>query len=217
VLLLGGWLALHGEITIGTFLAFSTYLGQLIGPVRQVSALLTIGQQARAGVVRVLEVIDSSPAVVDPPDARTLPAGPLGLTFTDVRFGYTRSQPVLCGLELTVRPGETLAIVGGAGSGKSTLAMLVPRFYDVHGGELRLGGMDVRQLRLADLRAEIGMVFEDSFLFSDTVAANIAYGRPAASPEQIEAAARAAEADEFIRALPDGYQTMVGHCSPIHG
>ena len=210
VLLLGGWLALHGEITIGTFLAFSTYLGQLVGPVRQVSALLTIGQQARAGVERVLEVIDSSPAVVDAVDAQTLPDGPLGVSFADVRFGYARSQPVLRGLDLDVEPGQTLAIVGGAGSGKSTLAMLLPRFYDVHAGALRVGGVDVRGLRLADLRAEIGMVFEDSFLFSDTVAANIAYGRPAASREQIEEAARAAEADEFIRALPDGYDTLVG-------
>ncbi|MFL6162652.1 MAG: ABC transporter ATP-binding protein [Jatrophihabitantaceae bacterium] len=210
VLLLGGWLGLHGEITLGTFLAFSSYLGQLVGPVRQVSALLTIGQQARAGVERVLEVIDSSPAVVDAEDARPLPDGPLGLSFADVRFGYARSQPVLCGLDLAVEPGQTLAIVGGAGSGKSTLAMLIPRFYDAHAGCLRVGGVDVRALRLAELRAEIGMVFEDSFLFSDTVAANIAYGRPAASREQVEQAARAAEAAEFIQALPDGYDTLVG-------
>ncbi|HEX2905108.1 MAG TPA: ABC transporter ATP-binding protein [Jatrophihabitans sp.] len=210
VLLLGGWLALHGHITIGTFLAFSTYLGQLVSPVRQLSALLTIGQQARAGVERVLEVIDSSPAVLDASDARPLPDGPLGLDFEQVRFGYTRSAPVLRELQLSVRPGETVALVGGAGSGKSTLAMLVPRFYDVHGGTVRVGGTDVRQLQLAGLRAAIGMVFEDSFLFSDTVAANIAYGRPDASAEQVVAAARAAEADEFISALPDGYQTLVG-------
>lgn len=210
VLLLGGWLALHGHITIGTFLAFSTYLGQLVSPVRQLSALLTIGQQARAGVERVLEVIDSSPAVVDAADAQPLPDGPLGLSFEQVRFGYTRSAPVLRELDLTVHPGETVALVGGAGSGKSTLAMLIPRFYDVHRGAVRIGEVDVRQLKLTELRSAIGMVFEDSFLFSNTVAANIAYGRPDASPEQIEAAARAAEADEFISALPDGYQTLVG-------
>jgi len=210
VLLLGGWLALHGQITLGTFLAFSTYLGQLVGPVRQLTALLTIGQQARAGVERVLEVIDSSPEVLDPPDARDLPAGPLGLRFATVDFGYTRSSPVLCGLDLNVRPGETVAIVGGAGSGKSTLAMLVPRFYDVHAGSLTVGGVDVAQLRLAELRAAIGMVFEDSFLFSDTIAANIAYGRPDADRDQIMAAAEAAEAADFIAELPAGYETLVG-------
>jgi len=210
VLLLGGWLALHGQITIGTFLAFSTYLGQLVGPVRQVTALLTIGQQARAGVERVLEVIDSSPAVVDSPDARDVPPGPLELRFDDVSFGYTRSEPMLRGLDLTVRAGETVAIVGGSGSGKSTLAMLVPRFYDVHSGALSIGGVDVRQLRLADVRAAIGMVFEDSFLFSDTIAANIAYGRPGASQDEIVAAAEAAEAAGFITELPEGYDTLVG-------
>jgi ATP-binding cassette subfamily B protein len=210
VLLLGGWLALHGHITIGTFLAFSTYLGQLVGPVRQVTALLTIGQQARAGVERVLEVIDSSPQVLDPPEPTVLPEGPLALEFDAVDFGYSRSDPVLRDLTLAVRPGETMALVGGAGSGKSTLAMLVPRFYDVHSGVIAVGGVDVRQLRMADLRSVIGMVFEDSFLFSDSIAANIAYGRPTADRDQIIAAARAAEADEFIQALPNGYDTLVG-------
>ncbi|MDQ2957440.1 MAG: ABC transporter ATP-binding protein/permease [Actinomycetota bacterium] len=210
VLMLGGWLALHGEITIGTFLAFSTYLGQLVGPVRQVTALLTIGQQARAGVERVLEVIDSSPEVRDSPDAQPLPAGAVGLEFSDIQFGYTRTDPVLRGLSLSITPGETVAIVGGAGSGKSTLAMLVPRFYDVHAGSLSVGGVDVRQLPLTELRAAIGMVFEDSFLFSDSIAANIAYGRPDAEHAQIVAAAEAAEAAEFIAALPEGYQTIVG-------
>ena len=210
VLLLGGWLALHGDITLGTFLAFSTYLGQLVGPVRQVAALLTIGQQARAGVERVLEVIDSAPQVHESPDARPLPDGPLGLEFRGIEFGYRRSEPVLRGLDLAIEPGETMAVVGGAGSGKSTLALLVPRFYDAHAGVVALGGVDVRDLRVADLRAAIGMVFEDSFLFSDTVAANIAYGRPDATHEQIVDAARAAEADAFINALPDGYDTVVG-------
>ena len=210
VLLVGGWLALHGHITLGTFLAFSTYLGQLIGPVRGVTALLTVGQQARAGVQRVLEVIDSTPEVLDPPDPQRIPDGLLGLRFSDVEFGYTRSSPVLRGLDLTVEPGETLAIVGGAGSGKSTLAMLIPRFYDVHAGSLTVGGVDVRDVRLADLRAVIGMVFEDSFLFSDTIAANIAYGRPDAGRDQIVAAAVAAEAAGFIAELPQGYDTVVG-------
>jgi ATP-binding cassette subfamily B protein len=210
VLALGGWLAFHGQITLGTFLAFSTYLGQLVGPVRQLTGLLTIGQQARAGVERVLEIIDSHPTVLDPAEPTALPDGPLGVHFDDVDFGYTRTDPVLRGVQLRVRPGETVALIGGAGSGKSTLAMLIPRFYDVHAGAIQLNGIDVRQLAMADIRGSIGMVFEDSFLFSDTIAANIAYGRPEASPERIVSAAQAAEADAFIRELPDGYDTVIG-------
>jgi ATP-binding cassette, subfamily B, bacterial len=210
VLLLGGWLALRGDITLGTFLAFSTYLGQLVGPVRQLTGLLTIGQQARAGVERVLEVIDSHPEIVDVANPTALPDGPLPVHFADLDFGYTRSVPVLHGIELRVEPGETVALIGGAGSGKSTLAMLVPRFYDVHAGAVEIGGVDIRQLRMAEVRSAIGMVFEDSFLFSDSIGANIAYGRPDAAQSQIEAAARAAEAHEFIEQLPQGYDTLVG-------
>jgi ATP-binding cassette subfamily B protein len=210
VLLFGGWLAARGEITLGTFLAFSTYVAQLVGPVRMLAALLTVGQQARASVERVFEVIDSTPRVVDAPDATDLPVGPGLVEFDGVRFGYTASEPVLCGLDLTVQPGETLALVGGAGSGKSTISLLLPRFYDVQGGAVRVDGTDVRSVTMSSLRSRIGVVFEESFLFSDSVAANIAYGRPDASDEQIRAAARAAEADGFIRALPHGYDTVVG-------
>jgi ATP-binding cassette subfamily B protein len=210
VLLLGGWLALHGHLTLGTFLAFSTYLAQLVGPVRQLTALLTIGQQARAGVERVLDVVDASPAIFDAPDAVELPEGPLGIDFDAVTFGYARSRPVLDGVSLTIHPGETMAVVGGAGSGKSTIALLLPRFYDAQAGAVRLGGVDVRQIGLASLRSRLGVVFEDSFLFSDSIHANIAYGRPDATRAQVIAAARAAEADGFIRALPDGYDTLVG-------
>ena len=145
VLLFGGWLAASGKITLGTFLAFSTYVGQLVGPVRMLAALLTVGQQARASVERVFEVIDSTPKVVDAPDAVELPAGPgAGSSSADVTFGYTASHPVLRGLELTVEPGETLALVGGAGSGKSTISLLLPRFYDVQSGAVRVDGVDVR-------------------------------------------------------------------------
>jgi ATP-binding cassette, subfamily B, bacterial len=210
VLLFGGWLAARGEITLGTFLAFSTYVAQLVGPVRMLAALLTVGQQARASVERVFEVIDSTPKVVDAPGAAALPAGPGRVELDHVFFGYTASQPVLAGLSLAVEPGETLALVGGAGSGKSTVALLLPRFYDVQGGAVRVDGVDVRETTMAALRARIGVVFEESFLFSDTVAANIAYGAPDASAEQIRAAARAAEADSFVRALPNGYDTVVG-------
>ncbi len=210
VLLVGGWLALHGEITLGTFLAFSTYLAQLVGPVRQVSSLMTIAQQARAGVERVLDIVDATPAIFDAPDAVELPDGPVEIELQNVTFGYAKSQPVLQDVSLTIHPGETLALVGGAGSGKSTVSLLLPRFYDVHGGSVRVGGVDVRDAQLASLRSRLGVVFEDSFLFSDTIRNNIAYGRHDASDAQVYAAARAAEADEFIRALPDGYDTVVG-------
>jgi ATP-binding cassette subfamily B protein len=210
VLALGGWLALHGDIKIGVFLAFSLYIGQMVAPVRALSSLITIGQEARASVIRVYEVIDSRPVVTEKPNALVLPPGTPDVELDDVTFGYVPSQPVLRGLSLRVLPGETLAVVGTSGSGKSTISLLLPRFYDVRGGAIRVGGNDVRDLTLDSLRASIGLVMEDSFLFSDTIRANIAYGRPDATREQIVAAARAAEADEFISSLADGYDTVIG-------
>jgi ATP-binding cassette, subfamily B, bacterial len=211
VLALGGYLAVRGTISLGTFLAFSTYLAQLVGPVRMLASLLTIGQQARASVIRVFEVIDSRPVVTEKPNAvglhhETTP----DVELDDVTFGYVASQPVLGGLDLHVRPGETVALVGTSGSGKSTISMLLPRFYDVQGGSIRIGGHDVRDLTMDSLRASIGLVMEDSFLFSESVRANIAYGRPDATDEQIVAAARQAEAHEFIMDLPNGYDTVIG-------
>lgn len=209
MLALGGWLATRGEITLGTFVAFSTYLAQLVGPVRMLAMVLTVGQQARAGVERVLELIDTEPSMQD--GTKELPAdAPAGIEFDDVRFGYDNDRPVLDGFSLTVEPGETLAIVGASGSGKSTVSLLVPRFYDVSHGAVLIGGHDVRELTQASLRSAIGLVPEDSFLFSDTVRSNIAYGFPDATQEQIERAARAAQAHGFISALPDGYDTTVG-------
>src|SRR6202030_1782048 len=196
--------------TLGTFLAFASYLAQMVNPVRALTNLITIGQEARASVIRVFEVIDSRPVITQRLDAAVLPPGSRDIELADVHFGYLPSEPVLRGLSLRVRPGETLAVVGTSGSGKSTISLLLPRFYDVRGGAIRVGGYDVRDLTLDSLRASIGLVMEESFLFSDTAAANIAYGRPAAPPEQIVAAARAAEADEFIAGLPDGYDTVIG-------
>ena len=208
VLALGGWLALRGEVSLGTFLAFATYVATLVGPTRLLASLMVTAQLARAGVERVYELIDSQPTVVD--GDHDVPPGPVAVELRDVTFGYTRSEPVLAGVSLTVEPGETLAVVGTAGSGKSTVSLLLPRFYDVHEGTVTVGGVDVRDLRLSSLRRTVGTVFEEAFLFSDTVRANIAYGLPDASDDQIRAAARAAEAHEFIEALPKGYDTVVG-------
>ncbi|WP_299955413.1 ABC transporter ATP-binding protein [uncultured Modestobacter sp.] len=208
VLALGGWLALRGSITLGTFLAFATYLAALVSPVRQLAAVLTIGQQARAGVERVLEIVDARPTLVS--GTRPLPAGPLTVELDEVTFGHSADRPVLSGVSLRIEPGETLALVGSSGAGKSSVVSLLPRFYDVSAGAVRVGGIDVRDLELGSLRSALGVVFEDSFLFSDTVRANIAFGRPDATDAEVRAAARAAQADGFISELPEGYDTVVG-------
>ncbi len=210
MLALGGWMALNGRISIGTFLAFSSYMLQLVSPVRMLSTLTVVAQQARAGAERIFEVLDSTPLVEERPDAADLPPVEGGISFEGVRFGYLRSTPVLDDFTLTVAPGETLALVGPSGSGKSTVALLLPRFYDVHEGAVTVDGVNVRDVTLDSLRRQIGVVFEETFLFSDTVRANIAYGRPDATDAEVEAAARAAEAHDFIAALPNGYATQLG-------
>ncbi|WP_316529154.1 ABC transporter ATP-binding protein [Kitasatospora brasiliensis] len=242
VLAFGGWLAVDGRVTLGTFVAFSTYVAQMTGPVRMLTMVITVGQQARAGVERVLQLIDERPLVQERPDALTLdlapdaPHGPadgtatvgprtpdgtatvaprtpdVALEFDQVEFRYDPEHPapVLHGLSLKLAPGETLALVGASGSGKSTVAQLVPRFYDPAAGTVRLYGHDLRDLTLDSVRSAVGIVPEESFLFSESVRTNIAYGRPDATDEQVFAAARAAQADEFVRALPDGYETKVG-------
>ncbi|MFE3285233.1 ABC transporter ATP-binding protein, partial [Streptomyces sp. NPDC059233] len=211
VLALGGWLALRGSISLGTFVVFTVYLGSFVTPVRQVAMLLTVWQQARAGVERVLDIVDAAPGITDAPDAVGVADGTPALEWDGVVFGHDRTAgPLLDGFTLRVEPGETLALVGAAGSGKSTAASLLPRFYDPAAGTVRVGGTDVRELRLADLRAWIGFVFEEPYLLSDTIGANIAYGRPDAAPGQIRRAARLAQADGFIAALPDGYDTVIG-------
>ncbi|MGW5738599.1 ABC transporter ATP-binding protein [Streptomyces sp. NPDC055261] len=229
ILATGGWMASRGDISLGTFVAFSTYVAQIVSPLRGLATVVTSLHQARASVVRVFELIDTRPGVTDRPGARRLPLGPLGIELHDVTFGYEGhetthpdggydrhgtprpyARPVLNGLSLTVRPGETLALVGAPGSGKSTVSLLLPRFYDVRNGSVRLGDSDVRDLTLDSLRSAIGLVPEHSFLFAGTVRENIVYGRPDATYDQITAAAAAAGADAFIRGLPQGYDTTVG-------
>ena len=214
VFALGGMLALRGNISLGTFVAFAAYLALLVGPARLIASLVILAQLARAGVERVYELIDSQPDVVDAPDAIDVPDGPLAVQLDRVHFGYARSEPVLDGMSLLIKPGETLALVGTSGSGKSTVSLLLARFYEAQQGAIRVGPLghlvDVRQLRLASLRRAVGMVFEEAFLFSDTVRANVAYGCPEATDDQVYRAARDAAAHEFISALPQGYDTPVG-------
>ena len=210
VLALGGWLALHHHISYGTFFAFASYMLLITPPVRQLAAILTVGQLARAGAERIYDLLDSTPHVQDRPDARELIVERGEVVFDHVTFGYTSTEPVLRDFTLTVAAGETVALVGGSGSGKSTVGLLLPRFYDVHSGTISIDGVDVRDATLQSLRGSIGVVFEDSFLFSDSITANIAFGRPDATAAEVEAAARAAEAHEFIMQLPHGYETVVG-------
>jgi ATP-binding cassette, subfamily B, bacterial len=210
ILAFGGWLALRHEITLGTFLAFSTYIVQLVSPARQLAGVLTIGQQARAGIERIFQLLDLEPAIRDAPDALAMPELKGEISFSDVHFSYGSGPSVLEGFDLQIAAGERVAIVGPSGTGKSTVAMLVPRFYEPDRGSVRVDGHDVRDVTLESLRRQIGVVFEESFLFSDTVRSNIAYGRPDGSDEEIEAAARVAQAHEFIMELPRGYDTVVG-------
>ncbi len=219
VLALGGWMAMRGHLSLGTFLAFSSYLVQLVAPIRMMALVVAATQQARAGSERVLEILDANAAVVDRPDARDLdhllldrdehPSGS-EVAFRDVRFGYTSSEPALDHFTLTIAPGEVVALVGGSGSGKSTVTALLPRFYDVGSGAITIDGIDVRDATLASLRSQVGVVFEEAFLFSASVHENIAYGRPDATREQVRAAARVAGAERFIDALPEGFDTVVG-------
>lgn len=210
VLLLGGWLAIEGRITLGTLLAFQTSLVQLVAPVRMFAGTLVMAQTARAAAERIFELLDCTSDVQEAPGARAMTDVRGEVELDEVTFGYMRSEPVLDRLSLRVAPGEVVALVGASGSGKSTVSLLVPRFYDVQSGAIRIDGVDVRELTLDAVRSHIGVVFEESFLFSDTIRANIAYGRPDATDAQIEQAARWAQAHDFVAALPAGYDTVVG-------
>jgi ATP-binding cassette subfamily B protein len=181
-----------------------------VQPVRSFAGFLTQAQNARAGAERIFDLLDSNPLVTEAPDAVELEQPSGGIRFDNVTFGYLRSKPILQDFSLEIAPGETVAFVGTSGSGKSTLSLLLPRFYDVQGGTVSIDGHDVRTLTLDSLRRSVGVVFEETFLFSDSVKANIAFGRPEATDADIEAAARAAEAHAFISELPDDYDTTVG-------
>jgi ATP-binding cassette subfamily B multidrug efflux pump len=200
-----------GRLSIGQLVAFNTYLGFLLFPIFTIGFLAVGVSRAGASSLRVFEVLDAPLEVQDAPDAVPLPPISCRVEFDEVHFRYPGDErEILRGIRFAAEPGQTVAILGTTGSGKSTLVNLIPRFYDVTEGAVLLDGHDVREVTLASLRSQIGVVMQSSLLFSGSVRDNIAYGRPGATQEEIEAAARAAQADEFIRALPQGYDTVIG-------
>jgi ATP-binding cassette subfamily B protein len=210
VLAYGGWLVTDGKMTLGALVAALQYLGMLAWPVQSLGEMIASGQRAVVSAARVWNVLKEEPTVKERPHARPLPPGNGRIVFDRVTFGYRAGLPVLREFSLEVPAGRSVALVGATGSGKSTVARLLPRFYDVDDGQILLDGADIRTLRLRELRRSIGIVFEDTFLFSDTVRNNIAYGRLDATDEQIVRAAKLAHAHEFIEQLEHGYDTVVG-------
>ena len=231
VLAFGGHRVLDGDMTPGQMIEFMQYIGLLVGPLRNLGMTVAFGQRAAAALRRVGEVLSTAPAITDPAEPTVLPTTGGSVRFRDVRFAYptsvsgsdddttlgepqgesgTSAAPVLDGFDLEIEAGTSVAVVGATGSGKSTLARLLIRFYDVDEGGIEIDGVDVRSLRLTDLRHAVSIVFEDTLLFHDSVRANIAFTRPDASLDDVERAARLAGAHDFVSALPEGYDTIVG-------
>ena len=218
VLGLGGHRVINGDMTLGGLVAFNTYLTMLIWPMRNIGMTVAFGQRAASALVRIHEILAVVPAIADPVHPVRLPqaavAQPVGaVTFENVRFGYEIGHTdirVLEGFNFSVAPGESVAIVGATGSGKSTIARLLLRFYDPQAGVIMLDGIDLRQLRLPDLRHSVGVVFEDTLLFHDTVSANIAFAKPEIDFSVVQRAAKLAGAHDFIMQLPDKYDTSLG-------
>jgi ATP-binding cassette subfamily B protein len=210
VLFFGGWMVLAGHLGIGAILAFNAYLLMLQAPFMMLGQLVMMGQRAKASAERIFEVLDESPDIVDRPGAYDLLDVKGALDFDHVRFEYANGAEILHDFDAHIGAGETVAIVGRTGSGKSTVARLVTRFYDVSDGAIRIDGADVRDVTLTSLRDNVGIVLDEPFLFSISIGENIAYGKPDATFEAIEAAARAANAHEFIERLPEGYNTVIG-------
>jgi ABC-type multidrug transport system fused ATPase/permease subunit len=210
ILLVGGRMVASGSLSVASFVRFNLYLAMLIMPLRALGMWIGQAQRATASGERIFQVIDEPEEIKDAPDARELAPGPGRVTFTNATFGYDQERPVLHDVDLELEPGKVVALIGHTGSGKTTLASLVPRFYDVQTGNVAIDGQDVRTVTLASLRREIGVIAQDPFLFSATVRENIAFGRPDATDEDVQRAAELAQAHEFIIALPDGYDTVIG-------
>jgi ATP-binding cassette subfamily B protein len=210
VLFFGGWMVLDGHLNIGGILAFNAYLLMLQAPFMMLGQLVMMGQRAKASAERIFEVLDENPEITERPGAFDLTDVRGALDFNHVRFEYANGAEILVDFDAHIQAGETVAIVGRTGSGKSTVARLVTRFYDVSDGSVCIDGTDVRDATLASLRANVGVVLDEPFLFSISIAENIAYGKPDATYDEIELAARAANAHEFIERLPEGYDTVIG-------
>ena len=211
VLWLGGRSVIAGDLSLGSFVAFNAYVVMLVWPLRVLGQRVTTVQKALAASARIAEVLEVEPRLQEPRHPRELERPPRGdVELAGVRFGHEGDHAVLDGLDLHVAPGESLALVGATGSGKSTVAGLLARLYDPEGGRVLLDGVDLRELRLGDVRRAVALVFEETFLFSESVAENIQVGRPDAADEDVERAAGLAGAAEFIAGLPDGYETVLG-------
>ena len=210
VLLFAGRMVVSGSISLGQFVTFNLLLAMLVLPLRMLGMWIGQAQRATAAGERIFEVLDEPEEIRDRPGAIELPAGPGAIRFEGVTFGYDLARPVLRDIDLDVAPGRTIALIGRTGSGKTTVASLVPRFYDPTAGTVFIDGVDVRYVQRRSLRRAIGVISQDPFLFSASVRDNIAFGMPNAPHDAVEAAACAAEADEFIRELPQGYDTVIG-------
>ena len=206
----GGQEVIGGELTLGTLLAFYSYMWLLYGPLEWFGMVNSWMTHAFAGAERIFEVIDTTPEAYKDPDAAPMPDIKGRVTFRDATFGYDKSKPVLHNIDLEVEPGEMIGLIGKSGVGKTTTVNLICRFYDVDQGAIEIDGVEIGKIRLEDLRSQIGIVLQEPFLFSGTIAENIGYGKPGASIEEVLAAARAARAHDFIVAKPDGYDSQVG-------
>src|SRR4051794_28424233 len=210
ILYYGGHQVLGGTLTIGTLVAFTEYQAQLAAPVRTLGFLLNLGTRAASAGARLFEIIDRPSEVSDAPDARPLGAVRGHVRYEGVTFGYAQMErPVVADITIDARPGETIALLGATGSGKTTILHLLPRFYDATGGRITIDGADIREVTLESLRRNVGVVLQDVFLFNATIRENIAYGKPEATQDEIERAARVAQIHDFILSLPDGYDTWV--------
>jgi ABC-type multidrug transport system fused ATPase/permease subunit len=210
ILLYGGWLVIQGQLTQGELVAFTTYLAQLASPVRTIGRVIPAIAMASAAGERIFAILDEAPEVRDEPGAVSLPPLQGHVRFEHVSLAYAGGRPAVNDVSFEALPGQVIALLGATGSGKSTLTYLISRFYDPTSGRVTIDGYDLRHVRRASLRRQIGVVLQETVLFSDTIRENIAFGRPQASEDEIVAAAQAAQAHAFILATPQGYDTKVG-------